>query len=92
MTIYLTIMTTILVATQVIRIAQNTINLFRQKKEIERNIEWFKEREVKKEDFDCQREVMYLLREKLRERKKTLNEVRAEYGLPPVEKEECEQE
>lgn len=66
MTIYLTIMTTILVATQVIRITQNTIQLFRQKKEIERNLDWFNEREVKKEDFDCQREVMYLLREKLR--------------------------
>lgn len=63
---YLTIMVTVLVATQVIRITQNTIQLHRQKKQIERNLEWFNEREVKKEDFDCQREVMYLLREKLR--------------------------
>ena len=67
MTIYLTIMVTILTATQVIRVTQNAINLYRQNKEIERNIDWFKEREVTKEDFDCQREVMYLLREKLRE-------------------------
>ena len=67
MTIYLTIMVTVLVATQAIRVTQNAINLHRQKKDIERNLEWFNEREVKKEDFDCQREVMYLLREKLRE-------------------------
>ena len=63
---YLTIMVTVLVATQVIRITQNAIQLFRQKKQIERNLDWFNERDVTKEDFDCQREVMYLLREKLR--------------------------
>lgn len=66
MTIYLTIMTTILVFTQVIRITQNVIQLHRQQKQIERNIEWLNDREVTREDFDCQREVMYLLREKLR--------------------------
>ena len=63
---YLTIMVTVLVATQVIRITQNAIQLFRPKKQIERNLDWFNERDVTKEDFDCQREVMYLLREKLR--------------------------
>lgn len=63
---YLTIMVTVLVATQGIRITQNAIQLFRQKKQIERNLDWFNERDVTKEDFDCQREVMYLLREKLR--------------------------
>ena len=63
---YLTIMVTVLVATQVIRITQNAIQLHRQKKDIERNLEWFNEREVTKEDFDCQREVMYLLRKKLK--------------------------
>ena len=66
MTIYLTIMTTILVFTQVIRITQNVIQLHRPQKQIERNIEWLNDREVTREDFDCQREVMYLLREKLR--------------------------
>ena len=66
MTTYLTIMVTVLVATQVIRITQNAISLHRQKKEIEKNLNWFGEREVTKEDFDCQREVMYMLREKLR--------------------------
>ena len=66
MNLYLTIMVTVLVITQMIRITQNAISLHRQKKEIEKNLNWFGEREVTKEDFDCQREVMYLLREKLR--------------------------
>lgn len=67
MTIYLTIITTALVATQIIRLVQNAVQLHRQKLEIERNLNWFGEREVTKEDFDCQREVMYLLREKLKQ-------------------------
>lgn len=66
MNLYLTIMVTVLVATQIIRLIQNAISLHRQKKEIEKTLNWFGEREVTKEDFDCQREVMYLLREKLR--------------------------
>ena len=67
MTIYLTIITTVLVVTQIIRLVQNAVSLHRQKLEIERNLNWFDEREVTKEDFDCQREVMYLLREKLKQ-------------------------
>lgn len=66
---YLTIITTTLVITQIIRVTQNAIDLHRQKTEIERNLNWFGEREVTKEDFDCQREVMYLLRERLKENK-----------------------
>lgn len=66
MNVYLTIMVSVLVLTQIIRILQNAINLYRQKREIEKNLNWFGEREVTKEDFDCQREVMYLLRSKLK--------------------------
>lgn len=66
MNVYLTIMVSVLVLTQIIRILQNAINLYRQKQEIEKNLNWFGEREVTKEDFDCQREVMYLLRSKLK--------------------------
>lgn len=66
MTTYLVIMVTVLVATQIVRIIQNTINLSMQNREVKREIEWIQEREVKKEDFDCQREVMYLLRDRLR--------------------------
>ena len=66
---YLAIITTVLVLTQVIRLVQNTIQLRRQKEQIERNINWITEREVTKEDFDCQRDVMYLLRKWLMEEK-----------------------
>ena len=64
---YLTVMVTVLVATQVIRITQNTISLIRQNKAIKRDLEWIKDRDITEHDFDCQREVFYLLREKLRE-------------------------
>lgn len=70
MNIYLTIMTTVLVLTQVIRIVQNTINLYRQNKAIERELKWVTERDITETDFDCQREVFYLLRDKLREERK----------------------
>lgn len=67
MNIYLTIITTVLVLTQIIRVTQNAINLHRQNQEIKRNIEWIGDREVTKEDFDVQRECFYLLRDKLKE-------------------------
>jgi len=64
---YLAIITTVLVLTQIVRVTQNAIQLHLQNKEIKRNINWITEREVTKEDFDCQREVMYLLRDKLKQ-------------------------
>lgn len=66
MNTYLTIITTVLVLTQIIRVTQNAINLHRQNKEIKRNIEWIGDREITKEDFDVQRECFYLLRDKLK--------------------------
>ena len=66
MTVYLTIMVTVLVATQVIRIAQNTINLVWQNKAIKRDLSWIKDRNITREDFDCQREAFYLLRDWLK--------------------------
>ena len=64
---YLAVITTVLVLTQIVRVTQNAIQLHLQNKEIKRNINWITEREVTKEDFDCQREVMYLLRDKLKQ-------------------------
>jgi len=64
---YLTVMVTVLVATQIIRITQNTISLIRQNKAIQKDLEWIKDNDISERDFDCQREVFYLLREKLRE-------------------------
>lgn len=55
---YLTIMVTVLVATQVIRIAQNTIQLHRQNKLIKKEIARLGD--VTQEDFDNQRKAYKL--------------------------------
>lgn len=65
MTTYLTIMVTVLVATQIIRITQNHISLRRQAKEICREISWVKKAEPTELDFENQREVFRMLRYKL---------------------------
>ncbi len=66
MNTYLTIITTILVLTQIIRVTQNAINLHWQNKEIKKTIKWFEERDVSERDFDVQRECFYLLRDYLK--------------------------
>lgn len=65
MTTYLTIMVTVLVATQVIRITQNHISLRRQAGEIRKTLKWFDEQDISEKDFETQRMVFKLLREKL---------------------------
>ena len=65
MEVYLTIMVTVLVATQIIRITQNHISLRRQNKEFEKDLSWIKENDISKRDFEVQRKVFYLLYEKL---------------------------
>ena len=66
MNAYLTIMVTVLVATQVIRITQNAISLYRQERDVKKNIGWLKENYVTKDDFLRQREanarLVYFLR------------------------------
>ena len=69
MNTYLTIMVTVLVITQVIRITQNHINLCRTEKAVKRDIDWINEREITKEDFDVQREAFCLLRDYLKQQK-----------------------
>lgn len=66
MNTYLTIMVTLLVATQIIRITQNHINIVRQNKKIEDTVGWIKENEVSQKDFEIQRKVFYMLYEKLK--------------------------
>ena len=61
MTTYLTIITTVLVATQLVRITQNHISLFRQEKEIKKVCGWLKDNDVSEHDFEVQRKVFYLL-------------------------------
>jgi len=66
MTVYLTIMVTVLVATQIIRLIQNAVSLHRQHEDVLRHIKWFDKHEVSEEDFDVQRECFYLLWKKLK--------------------------
>ena len=66
MTTYLTIITTALVITQIIRLIQNAINLHRQNQQIERDLSWIKDRDITQRDFDVQRECFYLLRDWLK--------------------------
>lgn len=65
MNMYLTIMVTVLVATQIIRITQNQIMLFRQNKKIEKTVGWIKDNDISERDFETQRAVFHLLHEKL---------------------------
>ena len=62
---YLVVITTVLVITQVIRITQNAISLYRQKIEFKKNLGELAEWEVKKEDFEMQRKAWRLIVEKL---------------------------
>lgn len=66
MTTYLTIITTTLVLTQIIRITQNHISLFRQEKEIKKQIGWIKDNDISERDFEIQRQVFYMLYNKLK--------------------------
>ena len=66
MTTYLTIITTTLVLTQIIRITQNHISLFRQEKKIKKTIGWIKDNDISERDFEIQRQVFYMLYNKLK--------------------------
>ena len=62
---YLTIMVTVLVLSQIVRVIQNAIHIHKWNKQLERDLAWIKDRDISERDFDVQREVFYLLREKL---------------------------
>lgn len=59
MTVYLTIITTVLVITQVIRVVQNTINLKRQDKALDAQLKQWDE--VTNEDLKMQKEANRLI-------------------------------
>ena len=65
---YLTIMVTVLVLTQLIRVTQNAISLYRQEREVRRNVSWLKRNYATEEDFENQREAFRLLREYLEDK------------------------
>lgn len=63
MNIYLAIITTVLVVTQIIRVTQNQIQLRRQRNEIDKAVGWLKDNDISEADFETQREVFYLLKD-----------------------------
>ena len=67
MNIYLAIITTVLVLTQVVRLIQNHIQLRRERKQIDKGLSWIKENDITYHDFEVQREVYSLLLKKLKE-------------------------
>ncbi|MBQ8413211.1 MAG: hypothetical protein IJX12_06360 [Lachnospiraceae bacterium] len=65
MNVYLVIITTVLVLTQVIRIVQNAIQLKRQDTLFKKQLGALADKEVTAEDFDMQRQAYRLIVEKL---------------------------
>lgn len=61
MTIYLAIITTLLVITQIIRVVQNSIQLYHINKKYEKQLAWIKDYDITNRDFDIQRDVFYML-------------------------------
>ena len=65
MEIYLAIITTVLVLTQIVRLIQNAIQLHRQNKAFTKDLAWIKDNDISQRDFDVQRDCFYLLRQYL---------------------------
>lgn len=65
MNIYLAIITTVLVLTQIVRLIQNAIQLHRQNKAFTKDLAWIKDNDISQRDFDVQRDCFYLLRQYL---------------------------
>ena len=61
MTIYLAIITTLLVITQIIRVVQNSIQLYHINKKYKKQLAWIQENDVSEHDFNTQRDVFYML-------------------------------
>ena len=62
MSVYLAIITTVLVLTQIIRLIQNAIQLHRQSKMLSKDLAWIRDNNITERDFDVQRDCFYLLR------------------------------
>lgn len=61
MNTYLTIMVTVLVLTQIIRVVQNAIQLRRQQKLFEAELYQLKNMDISEEDFNMQRRAYRLI-------------------------------
>lgn len=62
---YLTIITTVLVITQIIRVTQNAITLHRQNVLYKKELKELADFELRKEDFDIQRKAYRLIVDRL---------------------------
>ena len=62
MSVYLAIITTVLVLTQIVRLIQNAIQLHRQSKMLSKDLAWIRDNNITERDFDVQRDCFYLLR------------------------------
>ena len=65
MNTYLAIITTVLVLTQIIRVAQNHIQIHRQNVLFKKQLGELADLEVKKEDFEYQKKAYRLIAERL---------------------------
>ena len=61
MNIYLGIITTSLVLTQIVRVIQNAIQLHHISYEYRKQLAWIKDYDITNRDFDIQRDVFYML-------------------------------
>lgn len=68
MNTYLTIITTVLVLTQIIRVTQNAIQTHRQNVLFKKQLESCVDLEISKQDFETQRKAYSLIVEYLEER------------------------
>lgn len=66
---YLVIITTVLVATQIVRLIQNTIQLYIQNQKIDGKLKWIYDNDISEKDFETQREVFRLAKEYLEDKK-----------------------
>ena len=78
MNIYLVIITTVLVLTQIVRLIQNAIQLHRQENAISKDLAWIKDNDISKRDFEVQRDCFYLLHQYL-EKEMNINYGTEEY-------------
>lgn len=64
---YLTIITSLLVLTQIIRVTQNAIQLHMTNRKIDETLGWIRKNDISEIDFEIQRAVFYRLYQKLEE-------------------------
>lgn len=82
MNIYLTIITTVLVLTQIVRVTQNHIQLVKQQKQLDDTLGWIRDNDVSERDFEIQRKVFQMLYCEL----KRMNDARVMCAKESVEK------